>query len=370
MGRYDPPRSCRRSTALTPAQYPDYAALRGDPSDNLPSRARRRGEDRRQVGRRVRQPRRAGRPRRRGQGQGRRLAARAPGRGDAQPAAHRARPRRPAAGAARTTSGCARGTATRSDQVFDTLQFRVLRDRLYATLQTAEPEADQGFDVDVDLLGPDQVAAWLAAARHREGAYGRRGWPAPGGAAPGTLTGLGLATADGAGAWLDPVALTPADDAALAAWLADPGAAQGAPRRQGPDARHGAQGWAAATGSPATPRWPPTSRCPGSARFDLSDLVAALPAPRAARRDRATTAQLSFDGSDEADAADALVVRARAVLELADVLERELEQTAAAPRCSPTSSCRWWVSSPGWSRSASRSTATTSPTSTRSSRAT
>src|SRR5208282_3581091 len=63
-------------------------------------------------------------------------------------------------------------------QLFDTLQFRVLRDRLYQTLphgligavgsvdQVLPAEggpAKQALDVVADLLGPDQVAAWLAS---------------------------------------------------------------------------------------------------------------------------------------------------------------------------------------------------------------
>ena len=36
LGRIDPDAVMARY-GLTPAQYPDYAALRGDPSDNLPS---------------------------------------------------------------------------------------------------------------------------------------------------------------------------------------------------------------------------------------------------------------------------------------------------------------------------------------------
>ena len=39
---------------LTPTQYPDFAALRGDPSDNLPGIPGRGGEDRVEVDRRVR----------------------------------------------------------------------------------------------------------------------------------------------------------------------------------------------------------------------------------------------------------------------------------------------------------------------------
>src|SRR2546430_10486768 len=47
-------------------------------------------------------------------------------------------------------------------QLFDTLQFRVLRDRLYATLTSAEPEADEGFEVDLAMPGGEELAGWLA----------------------------------------------------------------------------------------------------------------------------------------------------------------------------------------------------------------
>ena len=48
-------------------------------------------------------------------------------------------------------------------QVFDTLQFRVLRDRLYATLEAAEPEADAEIEVSGEVLAADAVAPWLDA---------------------------------------------------------------------------------------------------------------------------------------------------------------------------------------------------------------
>ena len=47
-------------------------------------------------------------------------------------------------------------------KVFDSLQFKVLRERLYATLSTPEPEAEAGFEVEGGQLGPDEVAGWLA----------------------------------------------------------------------------------------------------------------------------------------------------------------------------------------------------------------
>jgi DNA polymerase-1 len=44
--------------------------------------------------------------------------------------------------------------------LFDNLQFRVLRERLFA-LTATEPEAEEGFDIATTRLGPDDVAAWL-----------------------------------------------------------------------------------------------------------------------------------------------------------------------------------------------------------------
>ncbi len=67
---------------------------------------------------------------------------------------------------------------------------------------------------------------------------------------------------------------------------------------------------------------------PGQRTFDLADLVL-----RYLRRDlRAETSesgQLTIDGSDEADAASADVVRARACLELADALDADLVHRSA-----------------------------------------
>ncbi|RQX22066.1 DNA polymerase I, partial [Micromonospora chalcea] len=47
-------------------------------------------------------------------------------------------------------------------QVFDTLQFRILRDRLYQYLEAVEPEAEAGFDLDGAVLTePGALAGWL-----------------------------------------------------------------------------------------------------------------------------------------------------------------------------------------------------------------
>src|SRR5262245_36034030 len=46
-------------------------------------------------------------------------------------------------------------------RVFDTLQFRVLRDRLYEYLEAVEPEAESGFDLTGEVLGSGAVRPWL-----------------------------------------------------------------------------------------------------------------------------------------------------------------------------------------------------------------
>ena len=47
-------------------------------------------------------------------------------------------------------------------RLFDDLEFRVLRDRLFDTLASADPEVDEGFDVRGGALEPGAVGAWLA----------------------------------------------------------------------------------------------------------------------------------------------------------------------------------------------------------------
>ncbi len=223
------PAAVTEKYGLTPAQYPDFAALRGDPSDNLPSIP----------------------------GVGEKTAAKwvAEFGSLAQlvdrvdevkgKAADRLREHlgdvlrnRQLTELARDVQLDAGPLDLRPEpwdreqihQLFDTLQFRVLRDRLYSTLPDgitgasagAAPAAPgAGFDVDLTVLGPGAVAGWLAA--HAAG-QGRAGLAASGswGRGTGTLTGLAIAAPDGAAAFADPVNLAEEDDRALAGWLSDP----------------------------------------------------------------------------------------------------------------------------------------------------
>ena len=89
-------------------------------------------------------------------------------------------------------------------QVFDTLEFRVLRDRLYEYLEAVEPEAEAGFDLAGSVLTEaGSVAGWLAE-------HARTGTPVgvavagTFGRGTGSLTGIAVAAADGPAAWFDP----------------------------------------------------------------------------------------------------------------------------------------------------------------------
>ncbi|HTX29733.1 MAG TPA: DNA polymerase I [Streptosporangiaceae bacterium] len=225
-------------------------------------------------------------------------------------------------------------------QLFDTLQFRVLRDRLYQTLphgligafgSTDQPAASGAgaekptFDLVAVLLGPDEVSAWLAAhsSAERSGVAVSGTW----GRGTGQLTAVAIAAPDGNGAHIDPVALTEADERALAAWLADPAY---------PKVLHDAKGPMhafAARGLPLAGLADDTAvaaylALPGQRTFDLADLALRYLAKELS--EEAEGGQLTLDGSDERDAATALVLRAQATLELAEALDVDLERREAA----------------------------------------
>jgi DNA polymerase-1 len=306
---------------LTPAQYPDFAALRGDPSDNLPSIP---GVGEKTAAKWVRDfgslaalvdrvdevPGKAGDALRAN------LASVVRNRSLTELVRDVPLPVSPPDLAVRTWDRDA------VHRVFDTLQFRVLRDRLYQTLEAAEPEADEGFAVDVEQLGPGTVALWLtahAADGSRTGVAADGAW----GRGTGDIAALALAAADGATAWVDPTTLDPDDDAALGAWFADATHPKALHDAKGPGLAFAARGWhlAGVTSDTALSAY---LALPGQRTFDLADLTLRF-LHRELRADSSDDGQLSLDGADEANAVENLGVRARAVLDLADVLDVELE---------------------------------------------
>ncbi|GAC1322165.1 MAG: DNA polymerase I [Mycobacteriales bacterium] len=319
------PASVEEKYGLTPAQYPDFAALRGDPSDNLPSVP---GVGEKTATKLVQQF-----------GDLATLVDRVdeiPGKvGDA------VRSRIADVVRNRQLTELTRdvelpvgphdlhlGAWDRDEvhKVFDALQFRVLRERLYATLQSIEPEADQGFDVDGRVLGPDEVTEWLAEHATGTGRVGlavRGSW----GRGTGVVTGIALAVENGEGAFLDPEALTAADDAALAAWLADPAQPKAVHDAKGPQLAFAARGWElrGVTSDTALAAY---LALPGQRSFDLGDLALRY-LRRELRAEGSADGQLSLDGGEESDAADAEIVRARAVVDLAHALDADLKRRSA-----------------------------------------
>ncbi|WP_067806061.1 DNA polymerase I [Actinomadura formosensis] len=208
--------------------------------------------------------------------------------------------------------------------LFDSLQFRVLRDRLYATLSAAEPEADEGFEVEMDELEPGALGAWLEAnAGDRIGIAVTGTW----GRGTGEITALALASKKGPAVHLDPAELIEDDERALAAYLADPGRPKAVHDAKGPMLALAARGMtlAGVTSDTALAAY---LALPGQRTFDLADLVLRY-LQRELRSETEATGQLTLDGSGEEEAAEALAVRARAVTELADVLDRDLEKRGA-----------------------------------------
>jgi DNA polymerase-1 len=221
-------------------------------------------------------------------------------------------------------------------QLFDTLQFRVLRERLYSTLPDgiagtaggaagpAEPAA--GFEVEVSLPGPDELPQWIAdhaAEGDRFGLAVSGTW----GRGTGTLTGIAIAAPDGHGAFVDPTALTESDQDALAGWLAAGSLAKVMHDAKGPMHAFAAHGMelAGLTSDTALAAY---LALPGQRSFDLGDLTLRY-LGKELRDDSGTPEQLTLDGSGEEDAATNLVLRARGTAELADALDVDLERRGA-----------------------------------------
>ncbi len=212
-------------------------------------------------------------------------------------------------------------------QVFDGLEFRVLRDRLFATLSAPEPEAESGFDVDGVVLGNAELPAWLdryAGPGVRVGVHTAGQW----GRGTGDLQGLALASAQAA-AYVDVSDLAGPGESALAAWLADPAR---------PKVLHDAKGpWHALTARGFTPAGLVSDTAlaaylvrPDQRSYDLADLALRY-LRRELRADTEPTGQGLLDFSADQDAeAQAAMLRARAVLELSEALDAELSATGQA----------------------------------------
>ena len=209
-------------------------------------------------------------------------------------------------------------------EVFDALEFRVLRERLFATFAAPEPEAESGFAVDGEVLGSAAVAGWLdrhASVGERTGVHVLGRW----GRGTGDARGLALATGAGAAAYVELGRLDDAADRALGAWLADPARPKAIHDGKGPAQALAARGLTLAGVTSDTALAAYLVK-PDQRDYDLADLAVRL-LRRELRDDTTDTGQGMLDfGDGDAEATDAMVT-ARAVVDLADALDAEVERT-------------------------------------------
>ncbi|MFC5287873.1 DNA polymerase I [Actinokineospora guangxiensis] len=213
-------------------------------------------------------------------------------------------------------------------RLFDELEFRVLRDRLFETLSTAEPEAEEGFEVSGGAIAPGELAAWLAehagpgvriGLSFRDQSTGVSGQAVE-------LRSVALSGVDGQGGYVDTTTLSVEDETALRAWLADPAAPKLAHdvKRSLHALRH--RGWELAGLATDTALAAYLVR-PGQRTFALDDLVLRY-LQRELRVEQSDGEQqlslLAEEGEDERKLAAGEILRARAIAELADALDTAL----------------------------------------------
>ncbi len=210
--------------------------------------------------------------------------------------------------------------------VFDGLEFRVLRDRLFATLESVQDEATPGAGVEVDgvVLDSGEVPGWLtetAGPGVRCGVHVLGSWAR----GTGDVQGLAIAPAGrNDAAYIDLETLAPDGESALAAWLAD---------AERPKVLHDAKGPMQALQARGLPLRGISSDTalaaylvrPDQRSYDLTDLVL-----RHLKRELtgtpANAAQGVLDLGVGDQRSDEAMSAARAVLDLSTALDEEVEK--------------------------------------------
>ncbi len=213
--------------------------------------------------------------------------------------------------------------------LFDSLEFRVLRDRLFETLTSEEEIDDSGFELDGTQLAPGALGGWLdahASGPGRVGVHVQGTW----GSGTGDVAALALAAVDGAAAWLDVEDIGPEDETVLAAWLADASVPKVLHDAKGPMLALIGRGWQLEGLERDTALSAYLAR-PDQRSYDLADLTlrylkrelkAGVPDPGADQGQ--LTLEGVVDDGQGSGPGDAAMLQARAVLDLADALDQEL----------------------------------------------
>ncbi|MFF3351986.1 DNA polymerase I [Streptomyces sp. NPDC002917] len=322
------PEKVEEKYGLTPQQYPDFAALRGDPSDNLP-----------------------GIP-----GVGEKTAAKWINQfGSFDDLVARADEVKGKAGQnfrdhlesvklnrrltemvrdvelAKTPQDLERAPYDRSavTGVLDVLEIRnpSLRERLLAVdpgaAEDEAPAPAAGIELDGAVLAAGELAPWLADHGGQPlGVATVDTWAL----GTGSVMEIALAAAGGAAAWFDPAQLDEADERAFAAWIADAGR---------PKVMHNAKsvmrvfpehGWQVEGVTMDTALAAYLVK-PGRRSFALDALAVEYLGRELAPA--AADGQLAFGADDQAEA-DALMAQARAVLDLGEAFTARLKEVGAA----------------------------------------
>ena len=314
------PASVEEKYGLTPAQYPDFAALRGDPSDNLPGIP---GVGEKTATKWIREF-----------GSFDDLVTRADevkGKVGESFRAHLGQviTNRQLTELVKdvdlevTPADLERRDWDRElvHQVFDALEFKILRDRLAQTLQNSDEPLEEAPRLDVQLLGDGELVDWLDQhGAARVGVSVRGTW----GSGTGSVTVVGLASSDGATAAVQ--LESPDGDAAstLRQWL--PSAELVLHDANGPMLAFTALGMTMATPAFDTALAAYLLR-PDQRTYDLSDLSVRWLHRELA--DSSDDGQLSFDTDPDEAVAAVSGAKARAVVDLAEALAPEIDAIGA-----------------------------------------
>ncbi len=216
--------------------------------------------------------------------------------------------------------------------LFDSLEFRVLRERLLESWDVQQEQIDEsGFELAGTRLRSGEVAGWLEQHTDAQGA--RTGVTVQGrwGSGTGEVWSVAFAAPDGTGAFVNVDDLTPEDAAALTTWFDDPTRPKVLHDAKGPMLALAARGWPLRGLVSDTALAAYLAR-PDQRSYDLADLTLRyLTREWRGTTDSGDQGQLSFDalvddGPASSVAADTAMLHARAVVDLADALDAEIEE--------------------------------------------